>query len=120
MRNALNDFRTDVKYQICDALVKIYLANHNGLMPKWEDDDDEIIVTKDEVGTIKVDVTIFNTYDDFKNVETFTIDRYFLTLDGWLYFEVNDDTLDWTDISTDNLVDIWEKVNESYLKMKNN
>lgn len=116
MRYSLNEFRTNIKEQICQILTDIYLSQNDGLFPNWENDE-EIVVTENEVGNIKVDCIVFNTYDDYKTVETLTIDRYIVTLDNYLYFDVGDEELDWTDVSTENLVDIWERVNEIYVNL---
>ena len=114
MRYSLNEFREQIKNQICQVLTDIYLSQNDGLLPNWENDE-EIIVKEDNV--IEVDVIVYNTYDEYKVLETFTIDRYIVTLDNYLYFDIGDETLDWTDVSTENLVDIWERVNNIYLDL---
>ena len=113
MRYSLNEFRTAIKEQICQILTDIYLSQNDGELPNWENDE-EIVVIENEVGNIKIDCIVYNTYDDYKALETLTIDRYIVTLDNYLYFDVGNEELDWTDVSTENLVDIWERVNEIY------
>ena len=111
MRNTLYEFRDKVKDQICDVLTDIYFSDNDGLMPDWENDE-EIVVVENEVGNIKIDLIIPNSYDNHKEVETLTIDRYIVTLDKYLYLDIGGENLDWTDVSTENLIDIWERVNE--------
>lgn len=103
------------KNEICAKLTKKYLELHDGLFPKW-DEDEEIVLTKKEVGTANVVyIPIKNTYDDYVSFELFVIEKYIVTLDGYLYFEVSpknedcddyDDSYEWTDISVEDLASI--------------
>ena len=114
MRNSFYEFRDKVKDSICDTLTDIYLSQNDGLYPKWGEDE-EIIVKENVV--ITIDSIITNTFDECKEIETLTIDRYIVTLDKCLYFDVGGDSLSWTEISMENLIDIWERVNEMALNM---
>ena len=114
MRNSLYEFRDKVKDSICDTLTDIYLSQNDGLYPKW-DEDEKIIVEENEV--VKIDYIITNSFDDHKEIETLTIDRYIVTLDKCLYFDIGGENLSWTEIPIENLIDIWERVNELYLDM---
>lgn len=103
------------KNEICAKLTKKYLELHDGLFPKW-DEGEEIVLTKDEVGTANVVyVPIRNTYDDYVSFELFLIEKYIVTLDGYLYFEVSlkngnyddyDDSYEWIEISVEDLASI--------------
>ena len=103
------------KNEICAKLTKKYLELHDGLFPKW-DEDEEIVLTKKEVGTADVVfIPIRNTFDDYVSYELCVIEKYIVTLDGYLYFEVSpknedcdeyDDSYEWTEMSVEDLAGI--------------
>ena len=107
----LSDFRTALKEQICKTLTDIYLHLNDGLLPNWEDDE-EIYVEADEIGLhLKIEVEVSNAYDDSRYKEEWVISAYVVTLDENLFFQCDDNELDWNDISTDDLVGILDKLN---------
>jgi hypothetical protein len=107
------------KNEIRAKLTKKYLELHDGLFPKW-DEDEEIVLTKKEVGTANVVyIPISNTYDDYVSFELFVIEKYIVTLDGYFYFEVSpriencfeyNDSYDWTEISVEDLASILDNL----------
>lgn len=106
----LSDFRTSVKEEICKTLTDIYLHLNDGLLPNWEDDE-EIYVEDDEIGLhLKTEVEVSNTYDDSRYKEEWVISAYVVTLDENLFFQCDDNELDWNDIGTDDLVGILNKL----------
>lgn len=106
----LSDFRTSVKEEICKTLTDIYLHLNDGLFPNWEDEE-EVYVEADEIGLhLSVEVEISNTYDDSCYKEDWSISVYVVTLDENLFFHCEDNELEWTEISTDELVGILDKL----------
>lgn len=106
----LSDFRTALKEQICKTLTDIYLHLNDGLLPNWEDDE-EIYVEADEIGLhLKTEVEVSNTYDDSRYKEEWVISAYVVTLDENLFFQCDDNELDWNDIGTDDLAGILNKL----------
>ena len=91
----LTEFRASIKEQICKTLTDIYLHLNDGLLPNWEDDE-EIYVEADEIGLyLKTEVEVSNTYDDSRYKEEWTISAYVVTLDENLFFQCDDNELDW-------------------------
>ena len=106
IRNKINEVRSMIKDEICHTLIDIYKKNHSGLLPKWEDDE-EIVVTNDEVGTFNLTIKENNTYDEEIDYTTYQIVSFIATLDSYLYFATeDDDEFDCDDIDTDTLFDI--------------
>lgn len=107
VKTELNDFRFRVKEQICKTLTDIYLHLNDGLLPNWEDEE-EVYVEEDEIGLhLTVEVEVSNTYDDSRYKENWGISAYVVTLDENLFFHCEDNELEWTEISTDELVGIY-------------
>ena len=111
----LTDLRSMVENEIAHILIKVYKNNHSGLLPNWKDDE-EIVVTNDEVGTFNLTIKENNTYDEDVEYNTYQITRYVVTLDSVVYFNTDDkDEFDCGDIDTDTLINLlW------YLKKKVN
>ena len=106
----LSDFRASVKEEICKTLTDIYLHLNDGLLPNWEDNE-EIYVEADEIGLhLKTEVEVGNTYDDSYYKEEWAISAYVVTLDENLFFRCGDEEVVWNDISTDDLVNILDKL----------
>lgn len=111
-KKQLNDFRANIKEHICNALVDLYKQNNNGELPNWEDEED-LVVMDYEVSKHKISirVEVDNTYDDTICIEKVTIDRYIVTLDYNLFFDIGNEEMEWTDVSTDELVGILDIIN---------
>jgi hypothetical protein len=106
----LTDFRTSVKEHICKTLTDIYLRLNYGQLPNWEDEE-EVYVEADDIGLhLTTEVEVSNTYDDSRYKEDWEITAYVVTLDENLFFHCEDNELEWTEISTDELVGILEKL----------
>lgn len=107
---SLLGFRTHIKEQICKTLTNIFVDLNDGLLPNWEDEE-EVYVDADEIGLhLKVEVEVSNTYDDSCYKEDWVISAYVVTLDENLFFHCDDNELEWTEISTDELVGILTKL----------
>lgn len=107
---SLLGFRTHIKEQICKTLTNIFVDLNDGLLPNWEDEE-EVYVEADEIGLhLSVEVEVSNTYDDSRYKEEWGISAYVVTLDENLFFHCEDNELEWTEISTDELVGILTKL----------
>lgn len=107
MRTKLNNFRCEVKERICQLLTDIYREQHNGELPKWFDDE-EIVVDDDDV--------------EYPMIEKWAINEYRVTLDYNLMFrcgEMNNE-FEWTELTTDELVLIYDMIHKSYDFKKSN
>lgn len=103
-------FRTHIKEQICKTLTDIFCDLNDGQLPNWEDEE-EVYVEADEIGLhLTVEVEVSNTYDDSRYKEDWSISAYVVTLDENLFFHCDDNELEWTEISTDELVGILTKL----------
>jgi hypothetical protein len=106
VKSELNDFRFRVKEQICNILTDKFKELNDGLLPDWSNDE-EIYIEGDEIGLhLKVNVEVSNTYDENRCFEEWVISSYIVTLDYNLFFNCDDNELDWKEISTDDLVGI--------------
>jgi hypothetical protein len=109
MRTRLNEFRNDVKNSITGCLVAIYLK-HNGSLPDWSNDE-EFVIDDDELGrSIRISMEVSNTYSEDTLVEKWVINQFRVTCDNNLFFECEGCTneVEWTEVSTDELVGILE------------
>lgn len=107
-KEELKNFRFNIKERIANTLVDLYKSNNNGLLPNWENEE-EVVVTEDEVGTLKIDVCVMDSHDYYREVEEQVIVKYIVTLDYNLFFvcgENEENEIEWQDISTDDLVGI--------------
>ena len=110
----VNALRSMVEDEIAHILIKAYKNNHSGQFPKWENDE-EIVVTSDEIGTFNLTIKENNTYDEGVEYNTYQITRYVVTLDSVVYFNDDENEFDCNDIDTDTLINLlW------YLKKKVN
>ncbi len=107
------DLQSQFKEDICNILVDRYKELHNGLLPKWEEEN--IVLTEDEIDEVEtfyINVETFNTYDETRQTERVTINRFIVTLDYTLIFEdENGNEYDWTEVTIYNLANILDKLN---------
>lgn len=108
------DLQVQIKEDICNILENRYKELHDGLLPKWEEED--IVLTEneiDEVETFFINVnTTFNAYDETRQTERVTINRFIVTQYYTLYFEdENGNKYDWTEVTIYNLANILDKLN---------
>ena len=107
-KEELKNFRFNIKERIANTLVDLYKSNNNDLLPNWENEE-EVVVTEDEVGTLKIDVCVMDSHDYYREVEEQVIVKYIVTLDYNLFFvcgENEENEIEWQEISTDDLVGI--------------
>lgn len=91
MKTRLNDFRDKVKTGITGCLIAIYLKHNNSVMPNLSKGED-FKVKGNELGS-SIHINQFRVSCDFN--------LYFEYEEGAMEFE-------WTEVSTDELVDICE------------
>jgi hypothetical protein len=107
------DLQSQFKEDICNILVDKYKELHDGLLPKWEEED--IVLTEneiDEVETFYINVETFNTYDETIQTERIVVNRFIVTLDGNLFFEdENENQHEWTEVFIYDLAKILDKLN---------
>ena len=107
------DLQSQFKENICNILVDRYKELHDGLLPKWEDED--VVFTEneiDEVETFYINVDTFNTYDETRRRERIVVNRFIVTLDYTLIFEdENGNEYDWTEVTIYDLANILDKLN---------
>ena len=107
-KEELKNFRSNIKERICNTIVDLYKKYNDDVLPNWENDE-EIIITEDEVGTLKIDVEVNNSYDGYREIEEQPIIKYIVTLDFNLFFvcgEYEENEIEWQNILTDDLVGI--------------
>ena len=107
------DLQSQFKEDICNILVDKYKELHNGLLPKWEEED--IVLTEDEIDEVEtfyINVETFNAYDETRQTERIVVNRFIVTLDYTLIFEdENGNEYDWTEVTIYNLANILDKLN---------
>lgn len=116
-RKEIQKLQATIKDRICNILADRYRALHDGQLPNWEDDEDIVLTENDidENNVFYINVETFNTYDDFKEVERFAINRYFVTLDYNLFFEdENGNEVDWTEVDIYSLADLLDGLKEIF------
>ena len=103
-----SEFREKVKKQICDIATEIYKADNDGLLPNWEDDE-EIVIDGSDADNYKISIVVGNTYDNTFTTERQEIEEIRVTLDSNLYFTTGEcaNEINWSEVSTDELVDIY-------------
>ena len=112
------EVRTQIKEQICNILVDRYKELHNGELPNWEEDE-EIVLTEDEIDENDVNylhIEEYNTYDEYYNVVRYAINRYIVTLDYNLFFEVGDceEQYDWQEVYLEELAGLLDYLKEKF------
>jgi hypothetical protein len=106
MRERLNQFRQEIKNNICNLLVQLYVSKYHE-MPNWEEEE-EIVLNTNDVGCAKIYL-----YFDNYGIEEDSVLEYRVTLDNNLFFVSgnNCDEIEWSELSTDDLVNIYEVIN---------
>lgn len=106
MKERLNQFRQELKNNICKLLVQSYINKYHE-MPNWEEEE-EIVVDAKDAGH-----SIINICCDNYGIEQDSILEYRVTLDNNLFFVYGDcqEEIVWNEISTDDLVNIYEVIN---------
>ena len=112
------EVRTQIKEQICNILVDRYKELHNGELPNWEEDE-EIVLTKDEIDENDVNyfhIKEYNTFDEHYIVVRYAINRYIVTLDYNLFFELGDyeEQYDWQEVSIEELAGLLDYLKEKF------
>lgn len=111
---ALSEFRTKIKENICNVVVDIYKQQNNNELPNWEEDE-EIVVDDSKLPTKHILLEIYcqSGEDVF---EKQVINEYIVTLDNNLFFRCGEDEIEneihWNDVNTDDLVSILYMLNE--------
>lgn len=100
------DLQSQFKEDICNILVDRYKELHDGLLPKWEEED--IVLTENEIDEVET----FYINDETRQTERFVVNRFIVTLDYTLIFEdKNGNEYDWTEVTIYNLANILDKLN---------
>lgn len=121
MRTKLNNFRCEVKERICQLLTDIYKEQNDGELPKWFDDEEIVVDDSTFARTIHIGVVV-DANVEYPMIEKWAINEYCVTLDYNLIFrcgEMNDE-FEWTQLTTDELVFIYDMINKSYDFKKSN
>lgn len=119
METNINEFRNELKNKIAEVITKIYLKHNDNQMPNWEDEE-EIVVEDNEIGRSNY-IQMIVDYGGDNALENWVIEEYRVNCSGELFFWCND-TLEevvWTEVSTDNLMNIYKALN-SFLEKINN
>ena len=116
--NDWTDFREKVKKQICDIATEIYKSDNDGLLPNWEDDE-EIVICGSDVCNYKINVIVGNIDYNTFTTERQEIEEIRVTLDSNLYFTTGEcaNEINWRDVSTDELVDIYNHLQKLCKKL---
>lgn len=117
----LVDFRTEVKNEIASLITNIFIKQY-GELPNWEEEQ-EIVVTDDKLPTFRVMVNVGDNYSsDNYIVEKWVINEYRVTLDNNLFFRCgdNNDEFNYDEISTDELVEIYNLIKNYYDNVEEN
>ena len=111
----LSNFRQNVKKQICDIATEIYIADNDGLLPNWEDEE-EIVIYGSDANNYKISIIVGNTYDNTFTTERQEIDEIRVTCDSNLFFTTGEcaNEIHWSEVSTDELVDICHYLQKTY------
>lgn len=110
IKTKLNDFRCKVKEEICRLLKDFYLELNDD-HPNFEEGEEYVLERYNFAeDKLFVNVTIWNTYDEYSYNEPQEVQRCIVTLDGNLYFICgeNENETAWDEFSTDELVEIYE------------
>lgn len=109
-KKELDDFRCKVKEEICRLLREVYLELNDEL-PNFENDEEYVLENYDVADDdLFINVVIWNTYDEYSYNERQEVQRYIVTLDNNLFFISGhcENETEWSEISTDELVAIYE------------
>lgn len=118
--NALNEltaFRNNVKDNICNMLVGIYLSKHNGVMPNWSKDEEIIVEDTDSDNChTTIMLNVGNTYDECVAPFEVCIDRFIVTRNESLYLYSTENSKEyyWENVNTDDIVKIHDLIARYY------
>ena len=110
LNKELNDFRCKVKEEICRLLKDVYLELNDDLTD-FENDEECVLENYDVVDdSLFINVVVWDAYNEYSNNELQEVQRYIVTLDNNLFFICGDceNKIEWDDVSTDELVAIYE------------
>lgn len=120
MRNELNKVLNQTKEHITNYLVNIYKHYNNGLLPNWEEEE-EIVLTNEEIGNITIEIETDTFKNDYNVIivekEKQVIEKFIVTLDYNLLFICDDNEYSWEEVSTDELIGIFEFIRKKYKKI---
>ena len=105
----LNEVRALIKNAICEILIKQYKKGNNGELPNWEDEEEIVVDANEFKREMRIGIEVYNTYNEDTTIEKQTINEFIVTLDENLFFET-EDTYEWTEITTDELMEIYYKL----------
>ena len=108
----VQEVRTLIKNAICEILIEQYKKGNNGILPNWEDEEEIIIDANEFKREMRIGIEVYNTYDENRTIEHQTINEFIVSLDENLFFET-EDTYEWTEVSTDELMEIYYKLNKN-------
>lgn len=115
IKTTLNDFRCKVKEEICRLLKDFYLEMNDD-HPNFEEGEEYVLERYNFAeDKLFVNVTIWNTYDEYSYNEPQEVQKCIVTLDDNLYFicgEVENEVC-WDEFSTDELVEIYEFISKN-------
>lgn len=117
----LADFREMVKNEITSLLENIYI-NQYGQKPNWSEGE-EIVLDDSNLPTYRISVDVGDTYSsDNYTVERWAINEYRVSLDENLFFRCgdNDDEFHFSEITTDELVEIYNLIKRYYDNVEEN
>ena len=106
----VNEVRKLIKNAISEILIEHYKKRNNGVLPNWEDEEDIIIDANEFKREMSIRIEVFNTYNEDTIIEKQTINEFIVTLDENLFFKTEDE-YEWTEITTDELMEIYYKLN---------
>lgn len=115
----LADFKEMVKNEITSLLENIYI-NQYGQEPNWKEGE-EIVLSDDIFPTFRVAIAIGDSSDNY-TVEKWAINEYRVSLDENLFFRCgdNDDEFHFSEITTDELVEIYNLIKNYYDNVEKN
>ena len=106
-----NEYRNNVKSEICSLLTDLYKYLNDGLMPNYEEEE-EILVEVDEFSKrpIYINVEVCNIYNGSTHFERQMLNSMVVTLDENLFFRhgAYEQESEWSEFSTDELISIRE------------
>ena len=115
----LADFKEMVKNEITSLLENIYIKQY-GQQPNWKEGE-EIVLSDDIFPTFRVAIAIGDSSDNY-TVEKWAINEYRVSLDENLFFRCgdNDDEFHFSEITTDELVEIYNLIKNYYDNVEEN
>lgn len=119
MKTKYKEFRDSLINSIVEVIAKIYLKHNDNLMPNWGNDE-EIVVEDNEIDCTNYIQMMIDYGGDLFH-EKWVIEEYRVNCSGELFFWCTEDLqeVNGTEVSTDNLMSIYETLN-SYLAKINN